>query len=444
MDLALPADVPVAELLPTLLRHVGEEPDGGGTAGPWALSRLGGPPLDTGRTPAQLEVRDGELLYLAPRSAAAAEIVFDDVVDAVATATRDRAQRWVTATTRQFATSFAATAFLGGSAVVLFAGPPQQAGSGVGLGVGLLLLVTAAVLSRVTGDSRAGALFGSVALAYGGVGGLLLLAGDRPVGALAAPDVLVAATVVVLFAALATAAVGDYAPLFFAAAAVAVMAGLGAAGGLLFGGLGPAGAAAVLAILALGAVPALPMFSYRLARLPLPTIPTGPDDLRSDVERVEGAQILAQSERAGAYLTALIAAVAVIVAGGAVVLVLDGGWRGLLLAAVLAALLLLRARPFLGRAQRLSLLAGGCVALAAAAAAGFAAADVVARLGLVLGGVVLAAMLSLGYGLGVAGKRLSPVWGRLLDIVDILLIVAVVPLAAWVAGVYDLVATATR
>jgi type VII secretion integral membrane protein EccD len=313
----------------------------------------------------------------------------------------------------------------------------------VGFGVGLLLLATAAVLSRITGDSRAGALFGSVALAYGGVGGLLLLAGDRPVGALAAPDVLVAATAVVLFAALATAAVGDYSPLFFAAATAAVMVGLGATGCLLFGA-DPAAAVAVVAVVALGAVPALPMLSYRLARLPLPAIPTGPDDLRSDVESVDGVRILAQSERAGAYLTALVAAVALVVAGGTVVLVLDGGWSGLVLAAVLALVLLLRSRPFLGRAQRLSLLVGGCVALGAVATAGFAAAGVVGRLGLVLGGLVLAAVLSLGYGLGVAGKRLSPVWGRLLDIADILLIVAVVPLAAWVAGVYGWIATLGR
>ena len=45
-------------------------------------------------------------------------------------------------------------------------------------------------------------------------------------------------------------------------------------------------------------------------------------------------------------------------------------------------------------------------------------------------------MISLVYGLTVAGKRISPVWGRLLDIVEILLIIALVPLAVWVGGLY--------
>ncbi|MEK8108407.1 EsaB/YukD family protein [Micromonospora sp. M12] len=72
MDLALPSDVPMADLLPTLLRYAGEDmADEGARHGGWALSRLGGAPLDGGRTVAQLGVRDGEVLYFNPRSAAA-------------------------------------------------------------------------------------------------------------------------------------------------------------------------------------------------------------------------------------------------------------------------------------------------------------------------------------------------------------------------------------
>jgi len=60
VDLALPANVPLATLLPTLLRYAGEElPDDPAAQAGWVLTRLGGRVLDSGRTAAQLDVRDG-------------------------------------------------------------------------------------------------------------------------------------------------------------------------------------------------------------------------------------------------------------------------------------------------------------------------------------------------------------------------------------------------
>ncbi|WP_163572071.1 EsaB/YukD family protein [Fodinicola feengrottensis] len=68
IDLALPEEVPLAELVPTLLRYAGEDMiDAGSAHGGWALSRLGAPPLDTGRSCVQLEIRDGEQLHFTPR-----------------------------------------------------------------------------------------------------------------------------------------------------------------------------------------------------------------------------------------------------------------------------------------------------------------------------------------------------------------------------------------
>jgi len=85
LELALPEQLPVASLLPTLLRYAGEElADDPAAVGGWAVSRLGGRPFDSGRTANQLDIRDGEVLYLTPRAAAAEEMIFDDVVDAVA------------------------------------------------------------------------------------------------------------------------------------------------------------------------------------------------------------------------------------------------------------------------------------------------------------------------------------------------------------------------
>ncbi|MDG9672722.1 type VII secretion integral membrane protein EccD [Micromonospora sp. DH14] len=436
MDLALPSDVPMADLLPTLLRYAGEDmADEGARHGGWALSRLGGAPLDGGRTAAQLSVRDGEVLYFNPRSDAAPEIVFDDVVDAVATATNQRPGAWQVGATRSFAVIFAAAALGAGAVAALFAGPPHLPGAVAALLVAVALLVGAAVLSRAAGDSGTGAVLAMVGLVHAATGGLLLLAGDRSLTELASPHVLLAATAAVVAGAVAVLAVGDRYPLFFAAIGVAAATGLGAVLCLVLG-LDAAASAAVIAAVAFGVVPALPMMAYRLARLPVPSIPTGPEDLKTDSESVDGRQVLQQSERADEFLTGLLWTVAVLVLGAQIVLAVDGRLPAVLLCLVLALLALLRARPLLGRAQRTPVLLAGTVGLGLAAATTFAGGSLPVRLGLILGGLVLAAVISLIYGLSVAGKRISPVWGRLLDIVEILLIISLVPLAFWVCGLY--------
>ncbi|WP_229402639.1 type VII secretion integral membrane protein EccD [Micromonospora okii] len=436
MDLALPADVPLADLLPTLLRYAGEDlADEGVRHGGWSLARLGGQPLDGGRTAAQLGIRDGEVLYFNPRAAAAPEIVFDDVVDAVATATNQRPGSWQVGTTRSFSVLLAASALSAAGLAALFAGPPQLPGAIAALLVAVALVVSAAVLSRASGDSRTGSVLALAGIGHAAIGGLLVLAGDRALTELASPHVLLAATAVVVSGAVAALAVGDRLPLFFAAIAVGAAVGFGAVVSLAFS-IGAPAAAAVVATVAFAALPALPMAAYRLARLPVPSIPTGPEDLKTDTESVDGRRVLRLSERADEFLAALLWTVALLVLGGEIVLALDGRLPAVLLCLVLALLSLLRARPFIGRALRVPVLLAGSLGLGLAAAATFAAGDTAVRLGVVLGGLVVVAVISLIYGLTVAGKRISPVWGRLLDIVEILLIISLVPLAVWVCGLY--------
>jgi type VII secretion integral membrane protein EccD len=436
MDLALPTDVALADLLPTLLRYAGEDlADEAAAKGGWVLSRLGGQVLDSTRTPGQLDVRDGEVLYFTPRSEAAQELVFDDVVDAVATATQERAGRWSLATTRRFAVLFASVALAGGAIAILFAGPPQLPGGLVGLGLGIALVGTATILSRVAGNDRTSILFALVALAYAGVGGLLVLAGNRTLGQLAAPHVLLAAIAIVVYAAILAAALGVAMPVFLGACATGTALGIGAGICLIFGA-SPAAAAAVVGAVVFAAIPALPMLAYRLARMPVPSVPTGPEDLKADVETVDGLRILTLSDRADAFLTGLIGTTATIVLGTELVLAVTGDYRGVLLCAVLALLLLLRARPLPGRFQRIPLLAAGSVGLGLVAVGGFLVAGPVVRMTAVLGGLVVAAVIALAYGLAIAGRRISPLWGRYLDIIEVLLILAVIPLAAWVCGLY--------
>lgn len=439
VDLALPSDVPLAELLPALVRYAGDEiSDPTRARDGWALTRLGNRVLDTSRTPAQLEVRDGELLYLRPRAADAPDLVFDDVVDAVATATQQRAGRWTAATTRWFGVVFGLVALAAGAVALLFAGPPQVAAGAVGIGLGVALLATSVVLARAVGDSRTAVAFALLAIVYAGVGGLLVFGGDRTLDRLAAPHALVGAALVLVFTAVAAVGVADEVPVFLGAGVCAVALLIGAVLALVTG-TSPAGAAAALVAVVFAAVPALPMLAYRMARLPIPSVPSDPEELKRDVETVD-ASVLPAAERGDSLLTGMLGALAVI---GAVAAVLNvtAGTPGTALAGVVGVLLLARARYFLGQRQRLPLLIAGAVALTAAGVGLFDALDPTLRLVAVVGAAVAIAAISVTYALAGAGRKVSPVWGRTLDILEVVLILGLVPLAVWATGLYGWVRT---
>jgi len=361
--------------------------------------------------------------------------VFDDVVDAVATATRERAGRWQPATTRRFGLGVGVVALVAGAAAVLFAGPPGALAGAVGLVVAALLVAVAATVSRVAGDSGTGVLISLTAMGFGAAGGLVVAAGDRAVADLAGPHVLLAAVVVLVLSAVGMVSVSDGAEVYLATSAVAVAVSLSAALVLVFG-LTAAGAAALILALLLATVPALPMLSYRMAGLPVPSVPTGPEDLRTDTESVDGRRVLLLSERADAFLAGMLGAVAVFAAGAAVVMSASGGLAGVLMSATSGLLLMSRARWFISRVQRLPLLLAGLVGVSSALLAAYVVAEPVMRLAAVLPAALVVALVSIAYALAGAGRKHSPMWGRTLDIIEILLILAVLPLAAWVGGLY--------
>ncbi|MEV6523678.1 type VII secretion integral membrane protein EccD [Longispora sp. NPDC051575] len=434
LDISLPGDVPFADMLPTLLQYAGTDlAEDGSSQGGWVLSRLGGDVLDSSRTATQLELRDGEILYLTPRSQVAPDYVYDDAVDAVANATVDRGGKWRLSHTRRYSVGLGIAALAGGLLALLFSGATLAAGA-VGLGLGMLLLVLAAVMSRAVGDSMVGAACGLVGAAYGTVGGLLLLAPSE--GGLTALNAVIGATAMVLFVLLAAMAVGDAAPVFVGAGIVAFLFLIGSLAGVLFGGVTAAGGAAIVAAILVLALPSLPMNAYRLAKLPMPTVPSGPADLKTDAETVDGVKVRRGADTADRFLAGLLGGVAATGLGVLGFVVLGGGMPGVLLGLVMSLVLLTQSRVFSGWLQRTPLLLTGAVGLALVALATFTASSVLLRLVGVLVGLLVVAGISLVYGLSVAGKRISPVWGRTLDIFEILLILAVVPLAAWVWGAY--------
>jgi type VII secretion integral membrane protein EccD len=439
VDVALPVDVPVADLLPTLLRHAGADlADRGVVHGGWSLQRLGETPLDNGMSVTSLNIRDGELLYLRPRQAQLPEMAFDDVVDAVATASRDRSTRWQPTTTRRVSLIGAVVTLLVAALVLLGSGPPWVAPSLVAGVLTVTLVLAGAVVSRAVGDAPGGALLGWVALPFAAIGGAAGLGSDHGLTGFGAASLLGASAAVLVTALLAAFAVADRVPGLVGAAVAAFIAMLAA---LLDLGtdLTAAGVAAITVSVALAGTPLIPAFAFRLAELPLPVVPLTAEDLRRDTSVVQGRTVLARTLTADQYVTGLAGATAALVVGCELLLAPEPGGTAPWLVGVVAIAVALRARPFIGRLQRVWLLVAagaGALLLAVSNAARHGQVAALAAVGLPL---LLAATLLLASGLRKPGHRLSPPWGRAGDLLEALAVIAIVPLALGVLGLYGYV-----
>ncbi|MGB8940405.1 MAG: type VII secretion integral membrane protein EccD, partial [Streptomyces sp.] len=128
VDLAVPADVPVADLLPTLLRYVGEEAEEAGLdhAG-WVLQRLGDAPLDEEATLARAGLSDGAVLYLRPHTEALPEARLDDLVDGMADTASRRLHTWNSGAARGLLVGTAVATVLAALLLVVW---PGVTGSG--------------------------------------------------------------------------------------------------------------------------------------------------------------------------------------------------------------------------------------------------------------------------------------------------------------------------
>src|SRR5262249_44267683 len=124
IEVAVPTNVPVADLFPTLLRQIGQElADRGLEHDGWVLQRLGEPPLDEDLGTAPLGLRDGAGLHLRPRSGQFPPFDFDDLIDGVAVGMAERSGRWRPEMTRRAGTAVLALTLGVGLAVIALPGP---------------------------------------------------------------------------------------------------------------------------------------------------------------------------------------------------------------------------------------------------------------------------------------------------------------------------------
>lgn len=436
IDVALPDNALVAELLPHLLRHAGEElTDPDQEEARWTLRRATGAELEPGRNLQSQGVRDGELLELVPAQVDWPEIGYDDVVEVIASGARRAGRSWGNEATRRCGLAVTAVVLSLGLAGVLLVGPPWGLPGSVALAFSLLLAVAGTVLSRAGGDAVAGAVLAGTGMLYALVGGLVVSAPSGvPLTRLGAPHLLLGCTALVVLGVIGMTGVGAVQRVFAAGIGVGVAGGVSAL--LCYAGMSARGAAAVAVTVAIGLLPGYPLIASWLGRLPVPQLPQRAEQILEDQPMPPRAGVFAAVARASELLSGMLLAAAVVGGAGSAALALGGGVSGPLLALAAAGALLLRGRLFPTPAQRVPLLVSGMLALALLATALTLHAHTAAeRIALVV--VVLAvAALVLAATLVYSRRPPSPYLGRLADIVDVLAIMALVPIACAVIGVY--------
>ena len=454
VDVALPEHVPLAELLPEVLRHAGEGlADDGEKHGGWVLRRTDGVALATSQGLFPQGVRDGEVLHLVPARNDWPELEYDDVVEAIAEGARRRGSAWTPDSTRS-ATLAAAGVLLGlGLIAVLLAGPAWDASAIVGLGVAIVLALAGVTASRAYGDAKAGAALGAYAMPYAFAGGAVLVASNDRVGVLLPfpwlgdSELLAGSVALLMVAVLGGVGVAAMQRLFTAGVVVGLLGALAAVTSMFTSAVGAA--AALISVLVCG-IGALPLLAIRFGKMPTPpvTLPTGIDSssgftgvgnsLDAARERPDRATVFAAVTRTEELLAGMLLGHAVLAAGAFLVLGTAGTLSARILMGVSSAALLLRSRLFVTLRQRVPLVVGGLIGTFAL---GF---DLVWHTSaLLLTGVTVVglalAIITVVAGATYSRRPPSPYLGRAADLFDTLVVVSVIPVACAVVGLYSAV-----
>jgi type VII secretion integral membrane protein EccD len=430
VDLALPADVAIIDLLPMLLQYAGQPgDDGGGMHGGWKLVRVGHGELDGGRTLRSLDVVDGEVLRLTAREERSVVPVFDDIVDVVAAARRDCIN---TRSSNPGMGAGVVVATMLVAAMTLLYRDRNVADAYLAGGAALLLLGLATAVARGSGDRMTATATAAAGIAFAVVCGLNAVPGQ-----FGRWGVLLGAAAALVYSLAAVLSLGTGVVVFAGSSTAALLTGSSA----LVAGLTNAAPLRVVAgtiAVALAALSMLPRLAVRLARLPLATVPTTNEDLTAADEMGDIGDLTTRARLAGEYLTGTQFGCAATIGGAAVVLGVHASIMSIALAGTAAVAMALRARSVAGLSGRIAL-------VGAAAASGLIAAAV-----LVItrkdgdGSGLLVVELAVGaLALVLSGassrRRPSPQTMRLVDFVESAVVVAVLPLAVGVMGLYAVV-----
>ncbi|MDR3032774.1 MAG: type VII secretion integral membrane protein EccD [Kitasatospora sp.] len=468
IDVALPEDVPLADIYPEVLRLSGQTQVDGTPTG-FHLVRRDGTVLDSGLPLAAQQVRDGDLLSLRPFAESLPPAVYDDVADAIASAVEADRRFWSPDLMRAFGL-IAGTVLLALLAFALWFSDLRHnmfGLPGILSGVTAVVLVTfAGVRARVYADHAAALALGLGALPHAMLAGSGIIdvpgAGDGP-GRL---QFLVGCVTVLVVSVLLVGLLPEKDSVFVAAAFLAAAGTLATFAAVLMSGTAVTDIAAVTGVASVAVIGFLPALSARFARLPVGFSAPGQARTRgtaygeetNSAETVQYERIAAQARRGHEVLVGLVGGASATIVGACTVLGFsDRGWAELLALAI-GVSTMLRARLFRYTTQVFALTISGLAALSLLIL-GLALHTPVHLLltqlttgstgGTDLRTVWLSASIAAGaavmtaIALIVPRSGVSPFWGRILDMVDSLMLLALVPLALAVLNVYNVVRGAT-
>jgi len=433
-EVALPTEAALADLLPAVLPQFGADwIEQGADHEGWVVQRVGEAPLDEDRTLAELNLLDGETVYLRPRADQLAPIDYDDLVDGVGEQVREHPGAWQPSHTRWMFRIGAGLAFLLGLALVPGVGSVGTQAL-VALCVAVVLLAGSALVARSVADPPTATVMAVAAACYGGLGGVLLARVAAPLAPMPV-EATVGLAVALLVLCVGVFGIADAALVFAGAIMfVAVLAVTGLIASVASVTIQEAvGIGLVFALLVGVFVPAT---AFRLSGLTLPMLPTDAPELNEDIDPVPATLVVERGTATVGYSMALHAGL-----GAAVTVLLPmlisgaGGWA-MVLSLVIAFLLFLRSRHPGGVVQRWSIIVPATVCVVANVWHLAGERTELGRLLAVCLPLFAAGVVMLLFSRLVPGKRQRPYWGRAVEILESLAAVAVIPTLLQVLGVY--------
>ena len=438
VDLAVPVHVPLIDLLPVLVSHLGDEPaDAGQEHGGWVLQRLGSQPLREEMSVAILGLHDGDVVHLRQGAGQLPSCDVDDLVDGVATGIDGPTDRWYPEMSRRLLTGLLAAPLASG--LVVLAGHQGPLSDIIAAVLTVVLLGLTAAASRALADRPAASVLGAAAICYAGLAAAelpMLRGGDVLAAPAAGPSALLGAAVGATGAAVAVAMLrGGRHPALVAT----ILAGCLAVVGCVLAAVARLDLASVAGLLLAVIMPLggwVPVLAFRLAGMRLDLTPSSPEEVQADLDAVPGQLVHERTRRADQYMTALYAGLAVVVTGCLIVLGLSTGWPARVVAIDVIVLMLLHSRALVAALHRLAAVIPAAVGVAVLACAAGLRSEAHVWPAL-LAALVVAAGLLLAGARSLPGHKLLPHWGQAGDLLQTLTAVALIPAVLWQLNLYE-------
>ncbi|MEV6712778.1 type VII secretion integral membrane protein EccD [Lentzea sp. NPDC051208] len=443
-DLAVPVSIPVASLLPVLLKHT-TDPNEHVVGGievtgerSWVIQRLGQAPLDPEGTPESLEWVEGETFYLRPAANPLPELAFDDISDGMATALSRQKDRWKPEFSRWLFLTLIVVATAVTASLAMRAGSTAAAAVTTAV-IGVLLAGASVPLSRKLGDQPLALVLAVPGLVHLGLTGAVVANGAEAALDLDPVSVALGGLSLLIAAAALLGAAVLWAPeLPVTPLAVLMGAGLVAFAAMrayLGMELEPASAAGIYSVIALAVLVGVPRLVIRMAKLRGPQLPRTAEELQTDIHPLDAEQIIERTKNADRYLTTFMVTAALVFAFSYPVLYEAPGWAPTTLAVLITLSVLVRSGGFLNAWQRIALVAAGaagCVEFLSGFSGSLSLTWRVVVLG-VVGAALIAFVLAV---LRPPTRRLVPIWVQRAQWLESLVAAATIPVLLQVLGVY--------